>query len=82
MAVVAALFLILGIPALLISTFWLLATAFDEGWGLTCMFVPFGLIFFVVTHWNKASKPFLLHILAFTLTGIGIFIQQDLGMVR
>ena len=50
---------------IIISAFggiWLLVVAFQESvlWGLGCLFVPIVSLVFVIMHWEKGGKPFLI----------------------
>jgi hypothetical protein len=52
---------------LLIASLWLLVVAFQESilWGLACLFVPLASLFFVITHWEQAKRPFALNAIGF-----------------
>ena len=52
-----------GIVAL-IGGIWFLIIAFQESvlWGLGCIFVPFVSLIFLIMHWDKAGKPFLIQL--------------------
>lgn len=58
-------FVILGLMlvALLVAIvghFMILGAAFGESivWGLVCLFVPFGILAFIVTHWEESKGGF------------------------
>jgi len=68
---VSALFAVVGL-------LMVLAAAFAEGlvWGLVCIFVPGGLVYFAITHWDEAKKGFF-----FWAGGlVGIFAIAAAGM--
>jgi hypothetical protein len=67
--------IIAGYLLLAVGAVWFLVAAFMESilWGLGCMFIPFVGLFFLILHWNRAAKPFLLQ-----LAGAGCFLAAIL----
>ncbi|WP_197528896.1 hypothetical protein [Aeoliella mucimassa] len=55
---------------------WTLVVAAQESivWLLACMFVPFAGLVFIITHWEEASKPFLINLGGTLLMFFGIFV--------
>ncbi len=49
---------------MLVGSIWFLVVAFQESllWGLGCIFVPFVSLVFLIMHWGKAGKPFLVQL--------------------
>jgi hypothetical protein len=68
--------LAIGALTALIGSIWLIVVAFKESvlWGLGSLFVPFVPLIFVIMHWGKSGKPFLIN-----LSGIVVFVMG--GMV-
>jgi hypothetical protein len=63
--------LFVGLAIFMIGGFMFLIAAFRESvlWGLACLFVPIVPLFFLITHWHEAKKPF-----AIQLIGLAILI--------
>jgi hypothetical protein len=55
-------FVFLSLAASVFASIWLIIVAFGESviWGLACIFIPLCGLLFVITHWDKAKKPFLI----------------------
>ena len=72
---VGGVLMIIGGILALIGGLWFLVAAFKESvlWGLAVFFLPFVGLIFLILHWDKAAKPFLVELL-----GAGLFIA---GMV-
>ncbi|TWU13951.1 hypothetical protein CA54_27930 [Symmachiella macrocystis] len=66
----------LGMLGSIAGGLWFLFEAFSENilWGLGCLFLPFVSLFFLVIHWNKAGRPFLLQIASIAPIVAGIFL--------
>ena len=65
---------IIGLVIMLIGGLWILIEAFKESvlWGLGCLFFsPLVSLIFVILHWDKAGKPFLLQIVGLVLFALG-----------
>lgn len=56
--------LILGLILAVIGGLWLLVEAFRTSivWGLVCLFLPIVQIGFVIAHWDRAWKPFMVNV--------------------
>lgn len=59
-----------GIMALL-AQFWLVTVAFRTSlvWGLVCLFMPCGVLFFVLKNWDEAKRPFAVSMTCSMLCG-------------
>lgn len=59
---------------------WLLVIAFTTHilWGLAYLFVPFAGLVFVIMHWSKAAKPFLINMLGVGLLVGGVAMSPDM----
>ncbi|MEM9553401.1 MAG: hypothetical protein AAGC60_04025 [Acidobacteriota bacterium] len=70
------LFFGVGGIASIIGGLWLLGLAFGAGilWGLGYLFVPFVSLFFIVSHWQEAKKPFLLQLGGGIVAFLGILL--------
>ena len=66
----------IGFLGMFIGGIWLLLTAFQESvlWGLGCILVPLVSLFFLVNHWDKAGKPFLLQLASLLPFFLGVFL--------
>lgn len=64
---------ILGFVIMLIGGLWVLIEAFKESilWGLGCLFIPIVTLVFVIMHWDKAGKPFLIQIVGMVIFAVG-----------
>lgn len=60
--------------AALVAGIWLLVEAFKTHvlWGLGSIFVPFVSLVFVVMHWGKAKKPFLISLAASVVMAVAL----------
>jgi hypothetical protein len=62
---------------IIISAFgglWLLVVAFQESllWGLGCVFIPIVSLIFVIMHWEKGGKPFLVSLAGGIIAFVGV----------
>ncbi len=75
MEVIAMLLSAIGMIVMVVGGIWFLVVAFQESilWGLGCLFLPIVSLVFLVMHWDKAGKPFLIQ-----LAGV---VPMILGMV-
>ena len=66
----------LGMLGSIIGGIWFLLEAFSENilWGLGCLFLPFVSLFFLIIHWNKAGKPFLLQMASIAPIVAGVYL--------
>ena len=62
MEVIGVMLIAVGMVVSLIGGIWFLVVAFQESilWGLGCLFVPFVSLIFLIMHWDRAGKPFLI----------------------
>jgi hypothetical protein len=62
-----------GVAIAVIGGIWLLVVAFQEsvGWGIACLLIPFVSLVFVIMHWDKAKKPFLVNLLGAAIIIVG-----------
>ena len=58
---------------MVIGGIWVLIEAFKESilWGLGCIFIPLVSLIFVIMHWDKAGKPFLIQLVGIVLFAVG-----------
>ena len=68
----AVLLLLVGALVALVGVIGVLVQAFRAGllWGLLSLFLPIVYLVFALTHWDKAGRPFLLHLLGVFLMGV------------
>lgn len=73
MFMIGILVLVVGAIIAVISGIWILVLAFQESllWGLGSLFIPFVSLVFVIMHWDKAGKPFLINLGGGVLVGLG-----------
>ena len=64
MGVLGMMLMAVGGIAALVGGIWFLIVAFQENilWGLGCLFIPFVALVFLIMHWDKAGKPFLIEL--------------------
>lgn len=74
MVVLGSIFSLVAGLVLAVASIWLLVEAFKVHilWGLGSIFVPFVSIVFVVMHWGKAKKPFLISLAAGVVMAIAM----------
>ncbi len=80
MGMVGIALLVLGGIVALIGLIWLLVAAFQESvlWGLGSLLVPFVALIFVIMHWDKGGKPFLVNLGGVALVVVGSFMTGTL----
>ncbi|MBL4847134.1 MAG: hypothetical protein JKY65_16560 [Planctomycetes bacterium] len=74
---------LIGLVIAAIGGLWLYVEGFKESivWGLLMLFVgPVSLVF-VAMHWDKAGKPFLIHIGGIVLMVLGMMLGAESGPV-
>ena len=66
----------LGMLGSIIGGLWFLFEAFSENilWGLGCLFLPFVSLFFLIIHFDKAGRPFLLQLVSIAPIVLGVYI--------
>ncbi|TWT33595.1 hypothetical protein KOR34_34270 [Posidoniimonas corsicana] len=84
MGVIGSLLMGVGAIVAIVGGIWVLVVAFQESivWGLLSLFIPFAALVFVIMHWNKAAKPFLINVAGAVLMFVGALIagpSPDLG---
>ena len=69
---------LIGLFVMLIGSVWFLIEAFREGilWGLATLFIPPCQLLFLVLHWSRAKKPFILQLEGFAAVFIGALITD------
>jgi hypothetical protein len=74
--VVGLLLILVGVVVGSVGGIWLLVKGFQESamWGLGMLFIPLVSLFFVITHWEDAKKPFLYNIGGVVLIFIGAIV--------
>ncbi|NES20628.1 MAG: hypothetical protein F6K41_17280 [Symploca sp. SIO3E6] len=77
MDILAAGLAMIGTILAVVGYIWLLVAAFQKSllWGFGSLFVPCVSWIFVITHWNKASEPFLVQIIGSVLLVIGLLMS-------
>ncbi len=57
---------------------WIVVLAFQDHilWGLGSLFIPLVAFIFVVMHWGKAWKPFVIQLLGGILIAVGGIMQN------
>lgn len=80
MDIVGIILIGLGALAMAVSGVWLIVVAFQKSivWGLCYLFVPFAGLVFICMNWDRASKPFLLNLLAVVVCGAGVFMSPSI----
>lgn len=70
--------MIIGILIFIVGGFWFLVAAFSESvlWGLATLFIPIVQLFFLIVHWHRAKKPFLVQITGLAMVILGWFLAQ------
>jgi hypothetical protein len=73
MAVIAVLLIVIASIASLVGSIMMLIAAFRASitWGLLVLFVPFGVVAFIITHWQEAKRAFFLHLAAAGVLVVG-----------
>ena len=73
MEAVGMILLIIGMIVTFVGGVWFLVVAFQESilWGLGCLFIPIVPLFFLILHWDQASKPFLVQLAGFVPLMVG-----------
>lgn len=74
----ANLLVILGAVMALAGWIWIVVLAFQDHilWGLGSLFIPLVAFIFVVMHWGKAWKPFVIQLLGGILIAVGGIMQN------
>lgn len=64
MQILLLLLSVIGGIAIMVGGIWFIIVTFQESvlWGLGCLFVPFVSLAFLILHWDKAGKPFLIQL--------------------
>lgn len=80
MEMVGLALVVVGAIVAVVGSIWFLVVACSESilWGLGCFFVPFVSLIFLVMHWNKAAKPFLLNLGGIVLIVLGSILGGSL----
>jgi len=79
MAALGTVLLIIGFIGMIVGSIWFLIEAFNESvmWGLGCFFVPFVSLFFLIMHFDRACKPFLVQIISLVPIVLGMLIGRS-----
>jgi len=64
MEIIGMILAVVGLIVIVAGGIWFLVTAFQESpaWGLGCLLCSPLQLVFLVTHWDKAGKPFLVQL--------------------
>jgi hypothetical protein len=81
MEVLGLILMIVGIVVSVVGGLWFLGVAFGESvlWGLACLFIPFAALFFLISHWDEAGKPFLVQLAGAVPMVLGMAMTGSLG---
>ncbi len=73
MAILAMLLYGIGILLATVGGIWIVVIAFQESvlWGLGCLLIPCIALYYVITHWEKTKKPFLIEVAGGVICAIG-----------
>lgn len=76
MELVGMALIVVGAIVSLVGGIWFLIEAFKESplWGIGCIVVPLVSLFFLILHWDRAGKPFLIQLAGAVPLIAGIFI--------
>lgn len=76
MAILGFIIIGIGVLALLGGLVWTIINSFRSGivWGLIVLFVPFGPLIWLVTHWEDGKFPFLTYLAGVFVLVIGIVV--------
>jgi hypothetical protein len=74
-------FSLLGLAGVAFGQLWLIILALRTGilWLLGCLFVPFVMLFFVVTHWEEAQMPAILCVVGYVFLGVAHLYLNGMG---
>jgi hypothetical protein len=78
MEVVGMILIALGVIVSFVGFIRLLVVTFQESilWGLGCLFVPFVWVIFLIMHWDKAGKPFLIELAGVVTMIVGLVMMK------
>ncbi len=81
MELVGILLIVAGGLVMIVGGLWFLVVTFEEGvgWGLACMFIPFVSLIFLILHWDRAGKPFLVQLAGAVPLFIGLVLSGPAG---
>jgi len=70
--------LVAGILFLVVGNIWFIVEGFKASilWGLGILFVPFVALFFLISHWREAKKPFLVEVVGIVLFVLSAVLAQ------
>jgi hypothetical protein len=73
MGLIAMLLYGIGLLIAMVGAIWIVVIAFQESvlWGLGCFFIPCVALYYVITHWEKTKKPFLIEVVGGVICAIG-----------
>jgi len=77
MEILGILLKVIGGVGGLVASFWFLMVAYEKSiwWCLGCLFVPFVALYFLITNWSKAGRPFLLQLVCMAPLLAGMFLS-------
>ena len=77
MDIVGMILMAVGGIVMLVGSIMFLIAAFQESllWGLGSIFVPFVSLIFLIMHWDKAGKPFLIQLAGMVPMIVGSFLM-------
>ena len=73
MGLVAMILYGIGTLIAIVGGLWIVVIAFQESvlWGLCSLFIPCVALYYVITHWEKTKKPFLIEVAGGLLCALG-----------
>jgi hypothetical protein len=79
MGALGMILMVLGVTIGLVGYIWIVVIAFDESilWGLGSLFIGLVALIFVLMHWDRAAKPFLINLAGCALLFLGSFMSAS-----
>jgi len=67
-----------GYFIMILGWIWFLLESFGESiwWGLGCLFLPFVGLIFLILHWERAGRPFLVQLAGLAVAIVGVFMSS------
>ena len=81
MAIVAMMLYAIGSVIAIVGGIWIVVIAFQDSvlWGLLCLFIPCVALYYVITHWEKTKKPFLIEVVGGVICAVGSLLVTGVG---
>ena len=80
-AILATIVLMLGGLVSAVGAVWFVINAFrvNVWWGIAVLFLPFAGLFFLISNWYDAKRPFLLQLLGIVMVIFGMAMAFNAG---